>query len=109
MQKRSIDAVIRQLFERADNGHNAADTVVGGHERILRQTVIALREGAELGEHESPGEATIYVIQGSVRLVAGAEHWDGRAGDLIEIPDARHSLQALIDSAVLLTVAKRRG
>ncbi len=63
MQKRSIDAVIRQLFERADNGHNAADTVVGGHERILRQTVIALREGAELGEHESPGEATIYVIK----------------------------------------------
>ncbi|SKU35284.1 cupin domain-containing protein [Mycobacteroides abscessus subsp. abscessus] len=44
-----------------------------------------------------------------MRLVAGAEHWDGRAGDLIEIPDARHSLQALTDSAVLLTVAKRRG
>ncbi len=108
MQKRSIDALIRQLFERANNGHNAADTVVGGHERTLRQTVIALREGSELGEHENPGEATIYVIQGSVRLVVGTEHWDGRAGDLIEIPDARHSLQALADSAVLLTVAKHR-
>lgn len=108
MQKRSIEALIRQLFERTNNSHNAAETVVGGHERVLRQTVIALREGSELGEHESPGEATIYVIQGSVRLVAGDEHWDGRAGDLIEIPDSRHSLQALADSAVLLTVAKRR-
>ncbi|WP_423487941.1 cupin domain-containing protein [Mycobacteroides sp. PCS013] len=108
MQKRSIEALIRQLFERAEDGHNAADTVVGGHERVLRQTVIALRAGSALGEHESPGEATIYVIQGSVRLVVGAEHWDGRTGDLIEIPDARHSLQALADSAVLLTVAKHR-
>ncbi len=108
MQKHSIDALIRQLFERANDGHNAADTVVGGHERVLRQTVIALREGSALGEHENPGEATIYVIQGSVRLVVGDEHWDGRAGDLIEIPDARHSLQALADSAVLLTVAKHR-
>ncbi|WP_078330951.1 cupin domain-containing protein [Mycobacteroides salmoniphilum] len=108
MQKHSIDALIRQLFERAADGHNAADTVVGGHERVLRQTVIALREGSALGEHENPGEATIYVIQGSVRLVVGDEHWDGRAGDLIEIPDARHSLQALADSAVLLTVAKHR-
>ncbi|TDZ89861.1 Cupin domain protein [Mycobacteroides salmoniphilum] len=108
MQKHSIDALIRQLFERANDGHNAADTVVGGHERVLRQIVIALREGSALGEHENPGEATIYVIQGSVRLVVGDEHWDGRAGDLIEIPDARHSLQALADSAVLLTVAKHR-
>ncbi|MGH3725118.1 MAG: cupin domain-containing protein [Mycobacterium sp.] len=108
MQKRSIEALVRQLFERTNDGHNAADTVVGGHERVLRQTVIALREGSALGEHENPGEATIYVIQGSVRLVVGDEHWDGRAGDLIEIPDARHSLEALADSAVLLTVAKRR-
>ncbi|MUM17923.1 cupin domain-containing protein [Mycobacterium sp. CBMA271] len=108
MQKRSIDALIRQLFERVHDSRTAAETVVGGHERVLRQTVIALREGAELGEHENPGEATIYVIQGSVRLVVGDEHWDGRAGDLIEIPDARHSLQALADSAVMLTVAKRR-
>ncbi len=108
MQKRSIEALVRQLFERAEDGHNAADTVVGGHERVLRQTVIALREGSALGEHENPGEVTIYVIQGSVRLVVGDEHWDGRDGDLIEIPDARHSLQALADSAVLLTVAKHR-
>ncbi|MFA4082905.1 cupin domain-containing protein [Mycobacteroides salmoniphilum] len=108
MQKHSIDALVRQLFERASDGHNAADTVVGGHERVLRQTVIALREGSALGEHENPGEATIYVIQGSVRLVVGDEHWDGRVGDLIEIPDARHSLHALADSAVLLTVAKHR-
>jgi len=32
--------------------------------------------------------------------------WEGRTGDLLVIPDARHALQAIEDSAVLLTVSK---
>lgn len=36
-----------------------------------------------------------------------ARRWEGRDGDLLIVPDAPHSLQALQDSAVLLTVAKR--
>ncbi|MDQ3359773.1 MAG: LuxR family transcriptional regulator, partial [Actinomycetota bacterium] len=65
-----------------------------------------LVEGAVLAEHENPGEATVHVLRGRVRLLAGEVSWDGIAGDLLIIPDARHSLQALEDSAVLLTVAK---
>jgi quercetin dioxygenase-like cupin family protein len=38
--------------------------------------------------------------------VAGDDTWEGRDGDLLIIPDASHSLTALQDSAVLLTVAK---
>ena len=87
------------------SGH-AADTVVGGHERVLRQTVIGLIEGAELAEHENPGEATVLVLHGRVRMSSGGQSWEGRAGDLLKVPDARHSLLALTDSAVLLTVAK---
>lgn len=107
MQKVSIEALARQQLERAAaNGRNAADTVVGGHEKVLRQTVIGMLSGAEMGEHENPGEATLYVLKGSVRLVAGDQEWDARTGDLLLIPDTRHSLVALADSALLLTVAK---
>ena len=108
MQKVSIEALARQQLERATaGGRNAADTVVGGHERILRQTVVGMIAGSEMSEHENPGEATIYVLKGSVRLIAGDQQWDGRTGDLLMIPDSRHSLLALDDSAILLTVAKR--
>ncbi len=107
MQKVSIEALARQQMQRAAaDGRHAADTVVGGHERVLRQTVIGMVAGSELGEHENPGEASIYVVKGSVRLVAGDQQWDARAGDLLLVPDARHSLLALDDAAVLLTVAK---
>ncbi|GAB3488224.1 cupin domain-containing protein [Flexivirga lutea] len=109
MQRISLEALARQQLELAatHNGH-AADTVVGGHERVLRQTVIGLTEGAQLSEHENPGEATVYVLRGRVRMFSvGGESWDGRSGDLLKIPDARHSLLALEDTAILLTVAKR--
>jgi quercetin dioxygenase-like cupin family protein len=80
--------------------------VFGGHEHALRQTVIALTAGSALDEHENPGEATLQVLRGRVRLTAGQVDWEGRTGDLLVIPDARHALQAIEDSAVLLTVSK---
>ncbi|RBY78396.1 hypothetical protein DQ239_07390 [Blastococcus sp. TF02-09] len=71
----------------------------------LRQTVIALLGGAELGEHESPGPASLLVLRGRVRLVAGEETVDLGAHSFSPIPDRRHSLQADEDSVVLLSVA----
>lgn len=89
----------------ASSGRSAA-TVYGGHERTLRQTLIALAGGQRLEEHENPGEATVHVLHGRVRLAAGADSADGGAGDLLVVPDARHSLEAIEDAVVLLTVAK---
>lgn len=110
MQRTSLDALARQqltLAATAGGGHTA-DTVYGGHEKVLRQTVIGMVAGARLGEHESPGEATVQMLLGRVRLTAGEVAWEVRRGDLIIVPDARHSVEALEDSALLLTVAKPR-
>jgi len=109
MQKLSLDALARQLLLKAAgaDGGRAAQTVMGGHERVLRQTVIAMVKDAVLAEHANPGEATVYVLRGRVVLAAGDQSWEGRDGDMIIVPDAPHSLQAKQDSAVLLTVAKR--
>ena len=49
------------------------------------------------------------MIRGRVTLTAGTESWEGREGDLLILPDAPHSLTALADSAVLLTVVKHAG
>ncbi len=108
MQKFSLEATARELLERAraGGGGRAAATVIGGHEKVLRQTVIAMVNGATLAEHESPGEASVHVLAGRVRLTAGQHSWEGRRGDLLMVPVTPHSLEALQDSAVLLTVAK---
>jgi quercetin dioxygenase-like cupin family protein len=50
----------------------------------------------------------VHVLHGRVRLRAGADSWEGSAGDLLTVPAARHTLDAFEDSAVVLTVGKRR-
>lgn len=102
----SVSEIAGQLLVQAAEGRSgrAARTVYGGHDHELRQTVIALLGEHELAEHESPGEATLQVLIGRVRLTAGDEAWELGTGDLVAIPPRRHGLTALQDSAVLLTV-----
>lgn len=109
MQKSSLTALAREQLEaaRASSSGRSSRTVYGGHERVLRQTVIALAAGQSLREHANPGEATVHVLRGRVRLTAQQHGWEGSAGDLVIVPDALHALEALEDSAVLLTVAKK--
>ena len=54
MEKSSLTALAREqlrMAKQAPSGRSA-DTVYGGHEHVLRQTVIALTAGRELSEHE---------------------------------------------------------
>ena len=109
MQKESLTALVRHHLGTASTAPSgrSANTIYGGHEHVLRQTLIALREGTSLGEHETPGEATVQVLHGRVTLVAGPNRWNGSPGDLMFVPDSRHALEAVVDSVVLLTVAMR--
>jgi quercetin dioxygenase-like cupin family protein len=108
MNKFSLTAVAREQLAGADRASSgrSAHTVYGGHEHVLRQTVIALAAGRRLDEHENPGEATVQVLHGRVRLIAGQDVWEGSTGDLIVVPAARHALEAVEASTILMTVAK---
>ncbi|NDJ89889.1 cupin domain-containing protein [Mycolicibacter kumamotonensis] len=110
MKKFSLTALARDQLDRAgaESSGRSATTVVGGHECVLRQTVIALRQGQTLDDHDnSADDATLHVLSGRIKLTAGTDSWIGRSGDLLVIPPAVHAVSALEDSTLLLTVAKK--
>lgn len=108
MQKVSLTALARTELASAKTASSgrSSKTVYGGHERLLRQTVIAMRAGETLAEHNSPGEATVHVLHGRIVLQAGPDSWSGWTGDLITVPDRPHSIEAVEDSTLLFTVVK---
>lgn len=72
------------------------------HDGRLRQTIIALRAGTELGEHNSPHAASLQCLAGRVE-VTGVDEPEVTAGELVLLTHERHSVLAHEDSVFLLT------
>jgi quercetin dioxygenase-like cupin family protein len=108
MESISLTSLAAEKLSEAQKSHSgrAAHTIHGGHTHELRQTVLALLGGHDLSEHDSPGEATLQVLQGHVRLTTDGDSWEGKAGDYVAIPSQRHGLHAIEDSVIMLTVLK---
>lgn len=107
MDVASITAVVENqltLATAAPSGRSSV-TVYGRSGARLRQTVIALAAGRVLGEHKSPGDASVYCLRGLVRLHAGDSSAELGPGDFVAVPAQRHDIEAIEPSVVLLTVA----
>lgn len=96
----------RQLSaaETADSGRGSV-TVYGRSGARLRQTIVALAAGQVMGEHKSPGDASLLCLQGRVHLRAGGSKTELGAGDFVGVPPQRHDVTAIEPSVLLLSVA----
>jgi len=109
MEKWSLTALADGLLSYALSAPSGRGmrTFGGGRPHPPHQTMIALARGQRLDEHDNPGEATVQVLRGRVRVTAGDDATDGFPGQLLIVPGARHTLTAQEDAVVLLTNAKR--
>jgi hypothetical protein len=85
---------------RASTHGRSAELIL--HDGVLRQSVIALTAGSELGEHNAPHAASLQVLVGAVR-VTGMDEPTVRAGQVEVLTHERHAVTALEDSVFLLT------
>ncbi len=110
MEQQSLPALARTHLARAEAAENrrSIQRIYGGGDFALRQVLIALADGGRLAEHENPGEATLQVLVGRVRLSAGDDAWEAAEGDHLVIPQRRHALDGIGPAAVLLSIVARR-
>jgi quercetin dioxygenase-like cupin family protein len=72
----------------------------------LRVVLMALQARARLPEHKTEGRISVHVLSGHVQLRASGHTFDLRAGGLLALDQGMpHDLEALDESAVLLTIA----
>ncbi len=72
----------------------------------FRVVLITMEPGAHMKEHHTDGSISIHVLKGSVRVNAqGQEHKLSTAGLFTLAPSIKHDVEALDDSAFLLTIS----
>jgi quercetin dioxygenase-like cupin family protein len=72
----------------------------------FRVVLTALKAGERIAEHKTRGRVTIHLLTGHVRLAARGRTFDLRPGSLLALDrETPHELEALEDSAFLLTLA----
>ena len=85
------------------NGQNARTLIKYDD---LRVVLMALQAGARLPEHKTEGRISVHVLSGHVQLRASGQTFDLRGGGLLALDQGiPHDLEALDESAVLLTIA----
>jgi len=72
----------------------------------LRIVLIVMRQGGRMEEHRAPGRLSIQTLTGHVRLQVLDQTIDLPAGHVLALdPDVAHDVEALDESAFLLTIA----
>ena len=92
------------LSEARESSGRAAVTLTPSDGGPLKQTLIALSAGTELGEHPSPGPSAIHVLEGAGTLSWGDGTQRLTAGEWAPLPLDKHGLSAEEDLVALLTV-----
>ncbi len=90
-----------------DNGGPSGRTLL--KQPDLRIVLIALRSGGHMEEHSASGPCSIHAIEGRVRVhLASGPIELGRGGLLAMESAVRHDVEAVEDSAFLLTIGRTK-
>lgn len=107
----NLNELVESHLEAARTEERGRSAELVAQDGPLRQSVIALRDGVRLAEHNSPPAASLQVLKGKVRVdLDDKSQGEFSEGELWILTHERHSVLALADSVFLLTtVTSQQG
>lgn len=104
-----ISGELKKLREEMGDAHDKRGVALT-KERGLRLVLTALRSGAKMDEHQAPGPALVHVLEGRVRVGLDGEEVELGVGDAVVFDsEVRHGVEAMEDSAILITIADQHA
>lgn len=105
-QPLDLEAVAGELLEEAAAlaAGRSARTLTPGAGAALKQTLLALTAGQRLQDHVAPGPTTLLGVTGTAVLSDDEQRVTLTEGVWIPCPTGPHSLEAVSDAVVLITV-----
>lgn len=101
------DDALRERAASASSGRAAKTLVKEGR---LRATLVALKKGTQLKQHEVEGPVSIQCLRGNVAINAGGDATELTTGGLLVLDrKVPHDAVALRDSAILVTMSHPGG
>ncbi len=89
------------------SGRNSKTIVKYGDFRIV---LTAIQKGTRIHEHHSDGRISVQTVAGHIRMHASGKEFDLPRGHLLVLDrDMKHDVEAVEDSAFLLTIAWPEG
>ena len=105
-----VDVLAEEHLARALADASGRSSELIARDDPLRQSIIALRAGTRLGEHNSPPAATLHILRRRVRVDIGErEQGEFGQGELWVLTHERHAVLALDDSVLILTTVASTG
>jgi quercetin dioxygenase-like cupin family protein len=101
----NLTAEVDQLHRETtwNTGQNARTLIKYGDFRVV---LTALKANARMPEHKTDGRISVHVLSGHIRLNASGRTFDLLPGSLLALDQgAPHGIEALQESAFLLTIA----
>lgn len=96
----------KDLLTQLEGAESLAVTLAASSGAPLTQTLLAIKAGSRLPDHEDPGAATLQGVLGRLRLVTGEGAHEVGEGQLLAVHGGRHHLEAVEDAVVLITLAQ---
>lgn len=101
----SLPELVQQLKQEANWEKTGRGASLLQKTERLRLVLNVLKAGAEIKLHQAPGPITVHCIEGKIKFFAEEKEVVLREGEMLSLQEfVRHSVEAVEESAFLLTV-----
>jgi quercetin dioxygenase-like cupin family protein len=105
-----LDEEITQLKEDPEWHERHRNAVTLAKESHLSVVLVVLEKGATLQEHSAPGAFTVVVLNGAIRFGANNQTRTVKRNGMVSMEKGiPHDVQALEESALLLTISEPKS